>query len=285
MTLSRRRFIALSACAAVAGPTCASPSTSVWRGRALGAEVVVSLRGANERDIWRLGQRIAAQLDRLESALSLHRASELVRLNETGLLAHPSPFIAEMIALSDRLYATTGGAFDPSVQSAWLAQAQGRRTDVPFGWSKIDRDRGIRLPEGMALTFNGVAQGYAADLLAELIREAGYQDVVVDAGEIVAMGQGWPVDIVGDDDRVLRQIVLRDRCIATSSPRATLIGPDAAPHIFHPDGRSIRWRTVSVAASSAAVADGLSTAFCLMQEHEITETLTQWPDASLVLRT
>lgn len=286
MTLTRRRFIALSASAVGLGtaPLVAGAESQVWRGRAMGAEVVVTLRGGDPGALWRLGRRIAARLDRLEQALSLYRASELVRLNETGVLAHPSGDLAAMLDLAGQLHATTVGVFDPSVQALWRARAEGRRSAAPFGWSKIER-RGpeVRLPRGMVLTFNGVAQGYAADQLAQLVRDAGFDDVIVDAGEIAAIGQGGPVDILGDRGCILRQVVLRDECLATSSPGATRIGPDHAPHILHPEGRWSRWRTVSVAAPQAALADGLSTAFCLMTRDEIARSLHAWPEARLVL--
>lgn len=286
MSLTRRRFIALSAAALAgsAGPSGAAPVVRSWRGRALGAEVVVVLRDASEAQVRQLGARIAARLDRLERALSLHRASELVRLNETGVLAHPSADMAAMLMLADRLHATTQGAFDASVQAHWRACALGAPMRAPFGWERVvRRGASVRLPEGMALTFNGVAQGHAADVLAALIREAGFHEVVVDAGEIAARGAPWPVEIRDEEGARAGRITLTDSCLATSSPRATRIGPDGAPHILHPDGRLAPWRTVSVSAPTAAVADGLSTAFCLMERATIDASLGHWPGARLVL--
>ena len=41
------------------------------------------------------------------------------------------------------------------------------------------------------------------------------------------------------------------------------------------------WQLVSVAADSAALADGLTTAFCLMDKEAIATVLTAYPDATL----
>ena len=44
MTLTRRRFLAIAAAAVAAGPAAAE---TAWRGRALGAEVEITLRGGD----------------------------------------------------------------------------------------------------------------------------------------------------------------------------------------------------------------------------------------------
>ena len=127
---------------------------------------------------------------------------------------------------------------------------------------------------------NGIAQGYIADKSATLLRNAGITDVLVDVGEIVAVGNGpdgspWSVEIAKTDDHRLNgRIPLTDGAIATSSPHGAVFDSSGAiGHIFdaetgHPGGQ---WRQVSVIARSATRADGLSTAFCLMDEKAIQE--------------
>ena len=79
---------------------------------------------------------------------------------------------------------------------------------------------------------------------------------------------------------MLRRVALSDRAIATSSPSATVLDPEGAvghildPRTGRPDGR---WRTVSVSAPSAAVADALSTAFCVMERDRIEATVASFP--------
>ena len=48
----------------------------------------------------------------------------------------------------------------------------------------------IRLARpGMALTLNGLAQGFAADRLAEVAARHGLTDVLIDTGEARALGR------------------------------------------------------------------------------------------------
>ncbi|MCB2128189.1 MAG: FAD:protein FMN transferase [Rhodobacteraceae bacterium] len=290
--MTRRRFLTMSAVALTlprpsAAATTAEPA--IWRGRALGADVSLRIVGLDRAASARLWRRVSHTLAQVEARFSLHRASELTRLNATGLLVNPSADMRALIALSDQLHRSTQGAFDPSVQPLWLALAQagdlaGARART--GWPRVEiaADR-IRLAPGMALTFNGIAQGHAADRIADLMRHEGLTDVLIDAGEIAALGGNagtpWRVGIAGPDGAPLANRALRDRALATSSPGATRVGPQGAAHILHPDGRVPLWRTVSVSAPRAVLADGLSTAFCLMTRAEIDAALAQHPGAAL----
>ncbi len=72
----------------------------------------------------------------------------------------------------------------------------------------------------MALTFNGIAQGYIADKVAQLLRREGVTDVLVNTGEINALGVApdggaWPIKLA-DQTRGLT-----NAAIATSAPSGT----------------------------------------------------------------
>ncbi|WP_417728255.1 FAD:protein FMN transferase [Roseovarius sp.] len=291
MTLSRRRFLMISASAlALPNPGRASAEAATWQGRALGADVRLQVVGLTRAASARLWHRVEQTLAGVEARFSLYRLSELTRLNATGVLVNPSADMLDLITLSGTLNQTTNGAFDPTVQAIWQALAQGRDPEPArraAGWHRVGiaPDR-IRLTSGMALTFNGIAQGHAADRIAGLMRREGLRNVLIDAGEIVALGQTdrqtpWRVGIAAADGAPLATRALTDRALATSSPQATRIGPAHSAHILHPDGRSPLWRTVSVSAPDAALADGLSTAFCLMSREEIDAALARHPEARL----
>ena len=191
------------------------------------------------------------------------------------------------MALCGRAHAATGGAFDPTVQPLWLAEAEGRDPatlgDV-IGWDRVRvTEAEIRLSPGQALTFNGIAQGWAADRIAALLRAEGYGDALIDMGEVHALGQrqdgrDWIAAIAAPDGARLAEVPLSNRALATSSPGGTLIGAGRA-HILGPAGQVPRWSTVSVSAPRAAVADALSTAFCLMDGPAIDAALAAFPGA------
>ncbi|THD82344.1 FAD:protein FMN transferase [Aliigemmobacter aestuarii] len=288
-TLStRRRFLAISAAAAMA-PSAALPgdASRVWTGRGLGGALSVRLDGVTPGRMQRLAARIEATVDRVERQFSLYRDSDLTRLNRDGRLSHPSDDVLSLFDLADRVHRATGGAFDPTVQPVWAALA--RSGDVAgarrlVGWDRVrfDPDE-IRLEPGMALTFNGIAQGWAADRVADALRAEGLENILIDMGEILGLGTAstgapWRASILSPHGASVGQARLHDLALATSSPLGTTIAGGAG-HILHPLGLAAVWSTVSVSAPQAAVADALSTACCLLPEDGIDRAMQAFPGA------
>jgi len=287
--ISRRRAITILAGAAVLPSLGAQASTNItrWHGIALGAEAQIVLDHA---DADQLITRAVAEIERLEQVFSLYRAdSQLARLNRDGWLDDPAFDLIELLSISSHLNARTNGAFDPTVQSLWGLYAEefaaGRKpTDVQIaemmkvtGWRHV-RFSGHRIAfdrKGVQLTLNGIAQGFIADKVTAIFRDAGVQNVLVNTGEISAVGhaQGrddWQVKIGSASGK---SIALKDAAIATSAPLGTAFdGASTVGHILDPrDGKpGGKWAQVSVISKSAAIADGLSTAFCLMDKDAIT---------------
>lgn len=304
--LSRRRFIAISA-AAIAGPAAAAATGAApaplhqWRGQALGARATITLA---HPDGARLAALALAEIARLEAVFSLHQpGSALRRLNDTGRIAAPPFDLLACLDLCGRVHRATGGKFDPTVQPLWhlyaRSHAEGRppaaaeiaAAQARTGWARVQYDAAaVILPPGMALTLNGVAQGFIADRVAALLAAEGLTDVLVDTGELRALGGhpeggGWPVRLRAGDRLLPDPVPLRDRALATSAPLGTAF--DAAGrvgHILDPQtGRPAapRWSLVSVTAGSAGVADALTTAFCLMDHPAIEAALPAFPGAAL----
>ena len=250
---------------ALAGPAMAATAVRRWRGVALGAEAELELRGPDAAT----GPALTAALEevaRMEGLFSLYRDSALTRLNRDGVLSVPDPAFADLMALCDRVHGLTGGLFDPTVQPLWLALAEGGDVTAArarVGWDRVRRDGGaVRLGAGQALTLNGIAQGFAADRVAAVLRGHGLSDVAVDLGERVVVGPARRLGLVDPDAGLVGMVTVRDGAVATSSPGATLAS--AGGHILHPAGGVPLWSSVCIEAEHAALADGLSTAGCLM---------------------
>ncbi|SDO95564.1 thiamine biosynthesis lipoprotein [Lutimaribacter pacificus] len=303
-TLSRRRFLTIAACAGVFGTRAAAdiPVTQ-WQTTALGARTTLSLAHS---DAGRVADQVFAELRRLEGIFSLYRPdSALSRLNRDGRLAAPPFELLECLGLCDRIHNATGGLFDPTIQPLWAAHAQQHATGKAdpdgidraralVGWPQVAVDsQAITLARpGMAITLNGIAQGYIADRIAALLTRQGLTDLMIDTGELRALGghpQGgdWPVTLETVDGGRSGRVRLRDISMATSSPAGTQFDTVAgAGHILDPrtgqPGRA-PWRLVSVTGPSAAVADGLSTAICLMKDRDtIGAALSGFSDMTLV---
>lgn len=272
--MRRRRFLAIVAGVALVGRA-APPPPTIWRGVALGADASITLGGDPDCARAAIAAALAAVAE-VEQAASLHRpGGALPRLNAAGAVADPPTDLTGLLAESRAVHGLTDGFFDPTVQPLWEALAEGAepgrvaaaRRAIGFDGVTFDAARVALARPDMALTLNGVAQGWAADRAAAALAEFGYDDALVDIGELRALG-GRPG---GGDWRIAAAhpfaaepaalLPLRGRAAATSAPLATRVGPDGAPHVFDPVGApGLRLASVTVVAATAARADALSTA-------------------------
>ncbi|UWR21903.1 FAD:protein FMN transferase [Sulfitobacter sp. S190] len=267
MMLTRRRFLTITA-AALAAP--AAGHAQHWHGRAFGADVAITLTGPAPMAAPALAAA-RARLRAVEAAFNLYDSgSDLRRLNATGQLDAPGPLFGALMDHADRMHRATDGHFDPTVQPLWQAIAQGADTAAArraIGWHRVvHRADRITLGRGQALTFNGIAQGFATDLVTQTLQAHGLTNCLVNMGEHRATGGPYRLGLHDPLQGSMGHRTLTDRAIATSSPAATPLGPQG--HILHARATP-HWSTVSVEADTATVADAASTAFVLMQRPAI----------------
>lgn len=262
----------------------------------------MQLSGLSDRAAIKVFRAVEHEIARLERIFSLYLPhSQIRQLNTTGQLRAPAPEFIELLDLCAGLHAASGGAFDPTIQPLWqaLARAEAGRQTIDrreyreiaarCGWQNLRFDsRNVTLSNAGALTLNGIAQGFITDRIAMLLRARGLSDILIDMGEIAAIGpKSWQVGIALPDHHITRRISLSDRAIASSAPAATLLSPEKGlGHILDPRSATPRkppHRLVSVSAPSAALADGLSTSLCLLKSDEMTACLSHYPDANLEL--
>ncbi|MEQ1719096.1 MAG: FAD:protein FMN transferase, partial [Hyphomicrobium sp.] len=229
------------------------------------------------------------EIVRVEQAVSLFRSeSAISRLNRDGVLDDPPETLVQMLAQALDIARLTDGAFDPTVQPLWkvydAAFAAGRPatdSDVAaagalIGFSGVEVGlKRIRLGRpGMALTLNGVAQGFATGRCLAVLGDHGIANAFLDTGEIGAVGthddhSPWTAAIA--DPRQPGTFVALARplagVLATSGDYATVWSDDFSHHhILDPKTRHSPPVTasVSVLAHSGGLADGLATAMMVM---------------------
>jgi len=302
--ISRRRALGIAGCAAglAAGgatlgalllPDAAPPSAGYkWRGVVLGAAATITVAHRDRVAAQRIVADCLAEIARLERIFSLYRQdSALTALNGAGVLADPPADLLALLSIARQVHVASGGAFDPTLQPLWRLYADhfARRPDdrsgpgrakiaavmKRVGFANVSFDpAAVVLHSGMALTLNGIAQGYIADRVAGVMHAAGVRDTLIDLGEIRALGRHskdrpWRAGIAtpGRRKRLLAAVDLSDTALATSADDGTQF--DAAGrfgHILDPrTGAPARHnRSVSVRAPTAALADALSTAMFVM---------------------
>jgi thiamine biosynthesis lipoprotein len=283
MAVNRRRFLTIAAaCGGIAAMGGASPPAQAWewRGAALGADALLRLYHPDRAQARALIRDCLAEVERLEAIFSLYRDdSALRRLNRDGGLTAPPVELVEVLSLAAAMSRRSGGYFDVTVQPLWQLYADHFATPgadpagpsdaaitavLPLvGWRGVVVEPArIRLArDGMAVTLNGIAQGYVTDRVAQLLRRRGMSAVLVDMGEIAALGpradgSPWRVAVSGGGD-----IRLSEGAVATSSADGTRFSP-SCHHIFDPTtGRSARdVGEVTIRDRRAVLADARSTA-------------------------
>ncbi|WP_454019684.1 FAD:protein FMN transferase [Azospirillum sp. Marseille-Q6669] len=140
---------------------------------------------------------------------------------------------------------------------------------------------------GMAVTLNGIAQGYVTDRVSERLRAEGMTDVLVDLGEIRALGhhpsgRPWSVGLADPlaEGRNADTLEIADRAVATSGGYGTPFDPAGRfTHLFDPatGGCAREWLAVTVLAPDATTADALSTALSVAPEARAAVLLDRFP--------
>ena len=299
---TRRRFIAIAAAAAgfplaAAGARAEPAHLHRWSGIALGAAAEIVLYDPDAARARRLIARCVAEIERLEDVFSLYRPrSALSRLNRDGRLPAPPLELVALLAEARVYSERTEGAFDATVQPLWRlhaahfaqagadprgpadAEIAGARALVDYRAVDIEPAEIRFARPGMALTLNGIAQGYITDRVAALLQDAGMGDVLLDIGEVRALGRHpegrpWRVGLrraglrrAAAPETVARTVTLADRAVATSAGIASPFEPSGRHHhLFDPaTGRPAPGSgQVSVIAPRATLADGLSTALAI----------------------
>lgn len=268
-----------------------------WTGRALGGRAEMLFADAAPAQARAAAAACQAEIDRLDAVFSLWRGdSELSRLNRDGRLAAASLDLRAVLGRALELARASGGAFDPTVQPLWQAYAELAGSGALAGRdappARVDRARalvdwqgveiaggGIALAQpGMAVTLNGIAQGYIADRVAALLRRRGFEAVLVQLGETYALGRppgraAWQVAAGGAD------WPLADRALATSAGAGSPFTADGRfHHLLDPSSgdSAHRFASVSVAHDSASMADGLSTALAVLPKRRGQALLAQF---------
>lgn len=289
------------------GPSDRSSGLAVHRHRgvALGAPVAFTVVGSDPAHAREAARAAFAELERVESLMSLYRPeSELSRLNAVGYLDHPSSELVEILSAARWVSMASDGCFDVTVQPAMLVHLVAHRAGTPpdpdalarasalVDWRRVSvsRDR-IELGPGMAVTLNGIAQGYATDRARAALVRAGVTAAIVDAGELAAIGadeRGAPWTFGVQHPEVpgahLARLATDGRCAATSGQYARTMG---ASHILDPaTGAGARgFASVTVLATAAWLADALSTAIFAAGPDRADAVVQAFPgtDALLVL--
>ena len=274
------------------------------KAHALGSSVSMQVFAKSSQDAEQALDAAFGEIELVGQVMSIYRTdSQISRLNRNGVVKQAHPYLKEVLEMSLALSHTSSGAFDVTVQPLWEAFSSAKLggkvpsadeikvTIEKVNWRKllIAGDSVSLEEKGMAVTLNGIAQGYAADRALAALRKHGIRHALVDTGELGAEGRKpsndpWKVGI--QHPRKKEAFVdlahLDGRCLSTSGDYATrFTGDGAYNHIFDPaTGVSPNvFASVSVLARSGMEADGLSTAVFVMGAERGFDLIRAWKGA------
>lgn len=252
--------------------------------RAMGTDVLLVLDPAGDEHVASRAldhaQREIATIEALASRFTPH--SELSRLNAAGSM-QVSTDLLRLITLALAMRDATDGRFDPTAHEAMMRAGYDRPLDqLPHdgpaagaahpcgGRVDVDMRTGrVTLGEGTCLDLGGIAKGWAADRVADMLGVHGA--CLVSMGGDIAVrgthhGRPWPVEVMhGDRPRV---VGVRRGGMATSGTdrRRWRRGGTDMHHVIDPatgTPSTTDLMRVTALADDAATAEAWATALLL----------------------
>jgi thiamine biosynthesis lipoprotein len=249
---------------------------------------------------------IILELSNTASIFNPNSLVSRINRNETDTL---NLILKDILELSLKVCEETGGAFDVTVGALvnlWGFGKDSQKASNPekinkaletVGYSKIKiiDNKIIKENSDTQFNFNAVAKGYCVDMIANYLTLVGLENFVVDiGGELCVRGkrtpnQKWRIGIQKPTETKEGAIVaeeimeLQDIAVATSGNYRNDIeengkryGHTLNPHTGYPEENSLL--SVTVMASTCALADAYATAFMVMGEENTKTFLTQYSD-------
>jgi len=279
---------------------------------AMGSVFTIYLYARDEAQASAAFEAAFDEVERLEEALSNYRdSSELSRINR---LAGTQPVTTDpevfgLLQTSLDYSKKTGGAFDITVgplMKAWgffrasghyPSQAELENARAKIGWQNVQLDppnRTVHFAKpGMELDLGAIGKGYTVDQMVNVLREAGIQSALVDAGSstLYALGappdkNGWVVRVPrpAHRDQIVSTVLLRDASLSTSGSYEKFFRLNGRVycHILNPHtGSPVEGMLqTSVIARDGTTTDALSTSMFVLGPHAGKALLSSVPGAA-----
>ena len=273
--------------------------------RAMACEFELRLNRDAPANATEAGMEALDLVERVEDRLTVYRErSELIELNQR---AYTSPYAVDeemyaLLEMADRLHQQTSGAFDPTsgpLSRVWgFHQREGRMPSEEeiaaavkqVGWNNVRMDPQQRTVsfavEGLEINANSFGKGYALDLAGARLEELGISDSMMHGGRSTILARGDDASLDGGGWRVglrdpaqpeqrLVEVTLRNEALSTSG-QGTQYFEREGRRLGHVIDPRTGWPaeglfSATVIAPTAAEADALSTALCVMGSEEAAE--------------
>lgn len=214
-----------------------------------------------------------------------------------------------------KIWANTGGAFDPTVNplvNAW-GFGPGKKEKIEqykidsmlafVGFEKINVKRGkkiVKKDPRVTLDFNACAQGYSVDVISAFLRESGIKSFLVEiGGEVYAQGyqphgESWtvgieePYDNKATENAYFATAKLENRAVATSGNYRRFIIENGVKYAHHIDPKTgyptkNNLLSASVFSHECITSDATATGILVMGLNAAITYLDQHPEIQAYL--
>ncbi len=171
------------------------------------------LVGPNPIQLRAAGEEAFAEIERIESQLSLYRSGSEIAMVNAAASFRPvriSPPTFALLEKSRAFWEISGGSFDitiaPLVRAWGFMKGSGTRpTDSQIAEARevvgmqhveLDPDAStVRFKRaGMMIDLGSIGKGYALDIAAEILRDAGVENALLHGGTSTILGMGSDLD-------------------------------------------------------------------------------------------
>ena len=125
--------------------------------------------------------------------------SLLSQLCRDGYLNHPPAEMVAMLEFAREVFDTTDGVFNISVggvlERAGYGHGVGGETNNALWSETVISDNIIRVPKGARLDFGGFGKGWLIDKLADLFRQHGVEQFIINGGGDLFVQSNTPVEL------------------------------------------------------------------------------------------
>jgi len=259
---------------------------------------------------------IAREFHRLEDLMSnWKQGSDIQKLNESaGRQAVPvGTEVRELLRTATQISDWTSGKFDVTfgvMSGLWKFDYQDEDETIPDSNEVTRRRKLINYRDlivdekagtafltrkGMAASLGGIGKGYAVDRARDMLRKEGFHDFMIQfGGDMYVSGQSdgrpWRLGIQdprGAENHVFASIELSDSTFSTSGDYEKFFIRNGRRyhHIIDPatGEPSLGCRSVTIVATNATIADGLSTGVFIMGPDAGMALIEKLPDVEGVI--
>jgi len=264
-----------------------------------------------------LQDSINAAFEAFDNSLSLFNPHSILSAVNENRDTTTNELFETMWKEAERVYGLSNGAFDITVAPLVKAFGFGRKSDqfsmissqtidslrafVGFDKVQLIDHHVIKSDPRVQLDGGAVAKGQACDMIAEVLRNHGCENYLVDiGGEVVAhglnaKGEPWHVGITkpnlnneGAQDELQDILAVTDICMATSGNYRNYYyeGTERRSHTIDPrTGYPVQHSVLSatVVSSSCMRADALATACMVLGAEEAIDMINRAEDAACYL--